>query len=173
MILRYLFRQRFANSQIRLQQQSSRPFSHSSRQQQYGRRRPFNYQTFKTSQGLFYRWAARPTFYYEVAGITVVGATVYVYNLEQVPVSDRYRFNIISANWEKSLGESMYRQTMQEFGRKLMPEYTYEHRLVKKVLDRLIPHSGLAHEDGWEVHVINDPMKNAFVIPGGKVFVFR
>ncbi|KAI6830152.1 hypothetical protein KC342_g8582 [Hortaea werneckii] len=142
-------------------------------QQQYGRRRPFNYQTFKSSQGLFRRWAARPTFYYEVSGITVLCATIYVSNLEQVPVSDRYRFNIISASWEKSLGESMYRQTIQEFGRKLMPEYTYEHRLVKKVLDRLIPHSGLAHEDGWEVHVINDPMKNAFVIPGGKVFVFR
>jgi predicted Zn-dependent protease len=41
------------------------------------------------------------------------------------------------------------------------------------VLNRLIPHSGLpAETNNWEVHVIKDEQKNAFVIPGGKVFVF-
>lgn len=45
--------------------------------------------------------------------------------------------------------------------------------MVQRVLDRLLPHSGLGTEDDqWEVHVIQDPQKNAFVIPGGKVFVF-
>jgi len=40
-------------------------------------------------------------------------------------------------------------------------------------LNRLIPHSGLpAETNNWEVHVIKDEQKNAFVIPGGKVFVF-
>lgn len=66
----------------------------------------------------------------------------------------------------------MYNETMQEFGRKIMSSNTKEHRLVKKVLERLIPKSGLDGEQ-WEVHVIDDPMANAFVIPGGKVFVFR
>jgi metalloendopeptidase OMA1, mitochondrial len=66
----------------------------------------------------------------------------------------------------------MYEQTMQEFGRKLMPSYSKEHRMVERVMERLIPHSGLEGEQ-WEVHVIDDPMQNAFVIPGGKVFVFR
>lgn len=45
--------------------------------------------------------------------------------------------------------------------------------MVQRVLDRLIPHSGLStDENQWEVHVIQDDTKNAFVIPGGKVFVF-
>lgn len=44
--------------------------------------------------------------------------------------------------------------------------------MVQRVLDRLIPHSGL-EGDQWEIHVIDDDTKNAFVIPGGKVFVFR
>lgn len=66
----------------------------------------------------------------------------------------------------------MYEQTMQEFKSKIMPEYSKEHRQVQRVLDRLIPHSGL-EDDQWEIHVIDDPMTNAFVIPGGKVFVFR
>ena len=39
-------------------------------------------------------------------------------------------------------------------------------------MERLIPASGLGSE-GWEVRVIGDPrQKNAFVLPGGKVFVF-
>ena len=66
----------------------------------------------------------------------------------------------------------MYRQTLQEFGGKLMSPDSREHRMVQRVMDRLIPHSGLEGEQ-WEVHVIDDPMQNAFVIPGGKVFVFR
>lgn len=66
----------------------------------------------------------------------------------------------------------MYEQTVQEFKDKIMPDHSKEHRQVQRVLDRLIPHSGL-EGDQWEIHVIDDPMTNAFVIPGGKVFVFR
>lgn len=44
--------------------------------------------------------------------------------------------------------------------------------MVQRVLTRLLPHSGLEGEE-WEIHVIDDDMKNAFVVPGGKVFVFR
>ena len=44
--------------------------------------------------------------------------------------------------------------------------------MVNKVLQRLIPAAGLEGQN-WEVKVINDPeQKNAFVLPGGKVFVF-
>jgi predicted Zn-dependent protease len=46
---------------------------------------------------------------------------------------------------------------------------------VKAVLERLLPFvqqaGGLEHVD-WEVHVIESPEMNAFVIPGGKIFVF-
>lgn len=70
------------------------------------------------------------------------------------------------------MGEQMYQETMREFKGKIMSQYSKEHRQVQRVLDRLVPHSGLEGER-WEVHVINDDMKNAFVIPGGKVFVFR
>ncbi|WPH02763.1 Hypothetical protein R9X50_00563100 [Acrodontium crateriforme] len=136
------------------------------------RRQAFNYQTFQSTSGLFRRWAARPTFYYEIGGIGVLCSGFYVSNLETVPVSGRRRFNVLSAEREKAMGESMYQQTMQEYGNKIMPAYTHEHRLVSRVLSRLIPASGLEGED-WEIHVINENIKNAFVIPGGKVFVFK
>lgn len=66
----------------------------------------------------------------------------------------------------------MYQQALREYNGKILPPHTKEHRMVQRVLDRLIPHSGLDGET-WEVSVIDDSLKNAFVIPGGKVFVFR
>lgn len=93
-------------------------------------------------------------------------------NLETVPVSGRKRFNIISPSTEASQGQQAYQQTLQQFGGQIMSKLSKEHRLVQRVLNRLIPHSGLEGEE-WEVHVIDDEMVNAFVVPGGKVFVFR
>ena len=95
-----------------------------------------------------------------------------MYNLEAVPVSGRRRFNIISPEYEQQFGDAQYKQTLQEFGNKIMPTTSREHQMVQRVLNRLIPSTGLQSAD-WEVHVIDDDMKNAFVIPGGKVFVFR
>ncbi|KAK5174796.1 metalloendopeptidase [Saxophila tyrrhenica] len=135
-------------------------------------RRPFNYQRFQQSRNLFQRWAARPTFYYEVGGLGGACGGYYIYNLQEVPVSGRKRFNVVSPEFEKKQGQGMYQQVLQEYGKKLMPAYTKEHRQVQRVLDRLVPNSGLEGEE-WEIHVIDDPMINAFVVPGGKVFVFR
>ncbi len=43
---------------------------------------------------------------------------------------------------------------------------------VKRVMRQLIPFSGMAGEE-WEVFVVDDARTaNAFVLPGGKVFVF-
>ncbi|KAK0882810.1 metalloendopeptidase [Friedmanniomyces endolithicus] len=138
----------------------------------YGRRQAFNYQTFRTTQTLFRRWAARPTFYYEAGALSAAVGGGYILCLEPVPVSGRYRFRIVPYSSEASQGAQMYRQTLQEFGEKLMGPDSKEHKMVQRVMDRLIPHSGLEGE-AWEVHVIDDAMQNAFVIPGGKVFVFR
>lgn len=62
---------------------------------------------------------------------------------------------------------------MSEYQGRILPPSHPQHKLVQRVLNRLIPHSGLPTQtNNWEVHVIKDEQKNAFVIPGGKVFVF-
>lgn len=49
-------------------------------------RQAFNYQRYKASSNVFKRWAARPTFYYEIGGLGAAGGGFYLYNLEAVPV---------------------------------------------------------------------------------------
>ncbi|EXJ70347.1 uncharacterized protein A1O5_06415 [Cladophialophora psammophila CBS 110553] len=107
--------------------------------------------------------------------IGVGGGVFYVYNLEEVPVTHRRRFNMISPSAEKEFfgGAGMYKALLQEFQGNILPP---DHPLtmqVAKVVEKLLPTTrGLAGDD-WRVHVINDPReKNAFVMPGGKVFVF-
>lgn len=142
-------------------------------------RAPQQYQKFGGGRSIgstpLERWAARPTFFRDVGIITAGCAVFYVVNLEEVPVSGRRRFNIISPSLEVWLAESALKETMETYRGLLLPDYDSRVRRVKTVLQRLLPYArgvGLEGVD-WEVHVIDDPEEqNAFVLPGGKVFVF-
>jgi metalloendopeptidase OMA1, mitochondrial len=98
-----------------------------------------------------------------------------VYNLEEVPLTHRRRFNLITPTTEKELfgSNEMYQSTLQQFRGKVLSENHPLTKQVAHVVEKLLPVTkGLAGDD-WRVHVIDDPeMKNAFVMPGGKVFVF-
>lgn len=64
------------------------------------------------------------------------------------------------------MAQQMYAQILQTYGQRILPACHPDSRLVHKVLNRLIPASGLQDQE-WEVHVIDDnSQKNAFVIPG-------
>lgn len=120
---------------------------------------------------VFHAW--RDAAFRNVVGACVlVGGMVYWMNLEVVPVSGRRRFNVVGPGIEARMAKEMYEETLRQFRGKILHGRHAASRNVQRVLDRLIPASGLQHLD-WEVFVIDDDsVKNAFVIPGGKVFVF-
>ena len=73
------------------------------------------------------------------------------------------------------MGKRTYQAVLQQYQGQILPANHWSVRLAKKVVARLLPHSGLpeARDGGeWEVNVIQSDDVNAFVIPGGKVFVF-
>ncbi|RMD40711.1 hypothetical protein DV735_g4403, partial [Chaetothyriales sp. CBS 134920] len=112
-----------------------------------------------------------------VIGIGVVGGVIYVTNLEKVPFTGRLRFNVVSPQMEKEMGSASYDEILAEFGNRILPANHPYSVLTARVVERLLPASGLASADDdgneWRVHVIDEPSQlNAFVIPGGKVFVF-
>lgn len=101
------------------------------------------------------------------------GGTVYVINLEEVPVTHRRRFNIISPETEKKIMADGYEQVLGEYRGKILPANHPYTQLVARVVKRLLPSTGGLAGDDWAVHVIDEPReRNAFVMPGGKVFVF-
>ena len=104
--------------------------------------------------------------------VVTAGGTFYVINLEQVPITGRRRFNVLSPETEKQLAGD-YRDMLQQFQGKVLPEKHPYTQLVAKVVERLLPSTGGLAGEEWRVFVIDDPEQmNAFVVPGGKVFVF-
>ena len=137
----------------------------------WGRPRP-TYSRFGQAQGLYTLWLASPTFRVGLGAAGVAGGVFYFSNLERVPVSGRRRFNCISPAQEAALAQDGFRQIMRQFGNQVLPPDHPYSRLVNRVVARLLPVSGVQDQQ-WEVRVIDDPNeKNAFVMPGGKVFVF-
>ncbi|KAI9591102.1 peptidase family M48-domain-containing protein [Syncephalis fuscata] len=103
-------------------------------------------------------------------GIIGIGG-YYVTHLETVPMTGRRRFMSITPEGEKQLAKMSYNGVMQEFGRHILPSSHPVTIFVRRVAERIIQASGMT-ELNWEVFVIDSPIPNAFVLPGGKVFVF-
>ena len=72
----------------------------------------------------------------------------------------------MSETYEQEMGKQQYEQIINQFGGRILPEWHPHVKLVRRVLERLIPASGLEGQE-WEVNVIDDKAQlNAFVIPG-------
>lgn len=77
----------------------------------------------------------------------------YVSNLETVPVSGRRRFNCFSDESVEEEGQRMYSMIMDDAKQAILPDWDPRVRMVKRVMERLIPASGL-EDVPWEVNVI-------------------
>ncbi|XHG01058.1 hypothetical protein AWENTII_004461 [Aspergillus wentii] len=149
----------------------SRPFSSSARQG-YGYRND-RYRRFGGSarEPLFIRMLqnAQPK-HFVIIGVVIGG--FYIYNTETVEMTGRRRFNCIPAHQELKMGQKSYQDVLSDVRGRILPENHPITMKVNKVLARLIPQAPIEGAN-WKVHVIKDDgMVNAFVLPGGKVFVY-
>ena len=71
-------------------------------------------------------------------------------------MSGRRRFNCYSDASVEAHGEMMYQMVMREERANILPEYDPRVRKVHRVMERLIPTSGL-EDMKWELHVIDSP----------------
>ncbi|KAJ2828999.1 metalloendopeptidase [Coemansia sp. 'formosensis'] len=110
-------------------------------------------------------------FWYVASAAGATGLAYYEFHIEESPTGRRRFINVTPA-YEQQIGEQAYRQTLSQYGRQIIPANSSQmDRDVRRVAQRLI--SATETEGDWEVHVIYAPTeKNAFVLPGGKIFVF-
>ncbi|KAJ2741222.1 metalloendopeptidase [Coemansia sp. BCRC 34301] len=111
-------------------------------------------------------------FWYCAGAAGTTGLVYYEYHIEESPTGRR-RFNNVSPAYEQQVGQQAYLETMAQYRRQIIPAgSTQTDRDVRRVAKRLISATEMGSTD-WEVHVIYAPdEKNAFVLPGGKIFVF-
>jgi predicted Zn-dependent protease len=108
---------------------------------------------------------------YTGAGLLAFGTSYYVYHLDTVPISNRRRFLDITPKQEQAIAQLSYNEIMTEYGKRILPASHPYTQFVRRVAKRIIQVSGM-RDLKWEVHVIDHQEPNAFVLPGGKVFVF-
>ncbi len=100
--------------------------------------------------------------------LAVAGALIFYFsNIEVVPVSGRRRFNCFSDETVRELAELQFRHTLAEIeaqGGRFLPDWDGRTLMVRRVMRRLIPVSGMDGDD-WEVRVIDDPSRRALALP--------
>ena len=87
-------------------------------------------------------------------------------------MTGRRRFNCVSTAQELKMGEQSYREVMQQYRGRILPDNHPLTIMVAQVMKRLIPQAPIEGAD-WKVHVIHDDSNmNAFVLPGYDMTIF-
>ncbi|KAI8510044.1 metalloendopeptidase [Branchiostoma belcheri] len=108
----------------------------------------------------------------------VVGGTVTVYyftHLQYTPITNRERFIAFTPNQFSSIADVEYNMHLQDFGEDLVGPDHPGYKLVSNVTNWLVKNNQdipQVRDITWTVHVVNQPIKNAFVLPHGQIFVF-
>jgi metalloendopeptidase OMA1, mitochondrial len=104
-------------------------------------------------------------------GLLGIGVVYYVTHQDYAPISNRRRFIALSREYEASLGQLELRNILQQYQKYILPSFHPIAQKISKITHSIIQISGL-QDLKWEVYVIDYPLQNAFVLPGGKVFFF-
>jgi len=110
-------------------------------------------------------------------GLAALPAAQLLQACATVPVTGRSQLRLISETEEAQLGVAAFQQLRQEEVKKqrLLSEREdpAAHARVRRIIDRIIPASGLANAYRWEYMLINAPKTvNAAAIAGGRIIVY-
>ncbi|CAI2170065.1 7808_t:CDS:2 [Funneliformis geosporum] len=113
------------------------------------------YERFQTAVP-FYQ---KQMFWVYTSAVGGLGGIYYVSHLETVPITKRRRFIDITPKQEEKMAQQAYHEIMTRYGKNILPPWDSRTKFVRKVAQQIVRVSGMQE-------------KNAFVLPGGKVFVF-
>lgn len=99
------------------------------------------------------------------------GGAYYGAHLERVPVTGRLHAVFLTPEHEVELGVQAREQIVQNEGEHILPSDSQVAQTVLEIAENIVTASG-EHDLPWEVFVIDSDVQNAFVLPGGKIFVY-
>ncbi|KAG5234497.1 mitochondrial metalloendopeptidase OMA [Salix suchowensis] len=121
------------------------------------------------------RWFRNPR---TVLIVVLVGSgafiTVYFGNLENVPYTKRKHFVLLSKTMERKMGETQFEQMKAAFKGRYCLHYTLKWYKEDEILDDNWVQQCRKKEKGSkaDILVVNEPVVNAFCLPGGKIVVY-
>ncbi|KAM3620587.1 uncharacterized protein V6R79_025671 [Siganus canaliculatus] len=96
-------------------------------------------------------------------------------HLDESPVTGRTRIQVFSRENYMELAALTSESYMEEFAELLVPVADARHQVVERVVQHLVQRNkdiSEVSDVSWNVHVVESPKVNAFVLPNGEVFMF-
>ncbi|SCU85362.1 LAME_0D01068g1_1 [Lachancea meyersii CBS 8951] len=110
------------------------------------------------------------------------GSLFYLTHLEEAPVSGRIRFIWLPRSLELKIANYSYNSMLKQTKGSILPTNNPLTIKVSRIFSQIVEAAQkdptidkqLLENIQWQVHIVDDPKAppNAFVLPGGKVFVF-
>jgi len=113
-----------------------------------------------------------------VAGSSLVGGLAYAYesHIQECGVTGRRRFVALTPDQTKKISKVEFENLLEEFGPDILPDRHHIYERVVKVSNRILQGNKdirQIYDKNWTVTVVDQPVKNAFVLPSGNIFVFK
>lgn len=126
---------------------------------------------------LVMKWFIRHKWKFSIALISlIVLFNIYYYShIEKTPITNRKRFIAFNPKQMKDINNYEFETKLELFKDKLLPNSHPISKRVAKVATQLLNGNNdlpQIHDQEWSVSVIDEDIKNAFVLPSGQIFVF-
>jgi len=110
-------------------------------------------------------------------GVGVAGAwAAYDSHVLECPVTGRKRFVALTPDQMKKISRVEFQNLLDELGPDILTRNHEAYSLVARVANRLLAANRdlrQIYDKQWTVTVVDQDIKNAFVLPSGNIFVFR
>ncbi|XP_028818520.1 metalloendopeptidase OMA1, mitochondrial isoform X2 [Denticeps clupeoides] len=109
------------------------------------------------------------------AVLSAVMAAFLLTHLDESPVTGRTRVMVFSRESFMELSQLQSDMYLEEFKDSILPQKDPRHQVVEQLITHLAQRNQDVTEMSsitWNVHVVDLPVQNAFIMPDGKVFVF-
>ena len=111
-------------------------------------------------------------------GASLFGGLIYAYesHIQECPITGRRRFVALFPDQFKTISKEVFENDLQEYEDCIIPGNNHLYERVVRVSNRLLKGNRdirQIYDKSWTVTVVDLPIKNAYVLPSGNIFVFK
>ena len=102
--------------------------------------------------------------------------SAYESHVMECPVTGRRRFVALTPDQTKKISRVEFQKLLQEMAPEILPDSHQLYSRVARVANRLLAGNRdlrQIYDKQWTITVVDQPVRNAFVLPSGNIFVFR
>ena len=123
-------------------------------------------------------WARGHKRKFMYAGVFASGGILYAYesHIQECPITGKKRFVALYPDQLKKISKQVFQDNLEEYEDSIVPSSSEIYNRVVNVSNQLLKGNRdirQIYDKSWTVTVVDLPIRNAYVLPCGNIFVFR